>query len=134
MFHVFYFSFGPFSSGWDFHMVCCCIKSNLTLLDQRLWWMPVCVWCALCSSLPFLFWGRSWIPKIGMFICWTRKCFSFFPAWIYGLLSRSVLLELLSLSPLTVIHDCQCHHVNFDNRKIRFNFHFQFSLRWNQTS
>jgi hypothetical protein len=38
-----------FSSEWDFHMVCCCIKSNLTLLDQRLWWIPArCV-----HPLPF---------------------------------------------------------------------------------
>jgi hypothetical protein len=41
--------FASLSGRWDFHMVCCCIKSNLTLLDQDYGDRSVCV-CVRASS------------------------------------------------------------------------------------
>lgn len=120
--------------GWDFHMVCCCIKSNLTLLDQRLWGSGV---CALCASSPpillllFLFWGRSWIPKIGLFICLHTKMSSFFNKNLWVAL-ESCFIRIASYVrpnwPFMVLNVIMSFSIWSNNRKtfesiFTFNFH-----------
>lgn len=117
-----------FSSKWDFHMVCCCIKSNLTLLDQRLWWIPA----RYIHPSPFfsVLLGSKLDPQNWyVYLLNTEMFFPFFPfmnLWIA--LENLFYWNYFFPYIRAVIYDSQCHHVNLDNRKLRFNFHFRFSF------
>lgn len=94
-------------SGRDFHMVCCCIKSNLTLLDQRLWGSGVynMRFFASPSSSPAS--GRSWISQIGLFISFLTRMSSF--RIKDG--SRNLFCVYIRIhSPLTIDIDCECRN------------------------
>lgn len=118
LFHVVSFWVG-FSYG--------CIKSNLTLLDQRLCGSGVYVCAAFFSSC----WGRSWISKIGLFICLNTKMSSLsglcqFMDCSWNLFYWNCFYVFVRLEPSFMISDCFL--VNFNLMVIEnFQFHFHFS-------
>lgn len=117
--------------GWDFHMVCCCIKSNLTLLDQRLWGSGVCALCAP-SPPPSFYFFSSFGVEVGslklvcLFAC-IPKCLPF-STKIYGTLSKAALLGLLLMCALTGHLWCSMSSCHFQFEAITEKLSNQFSL------